>query len=98
MSNPIKKLLGQTAVYGLSSIVGRLLNYLLVPLYTQVFADPSDYGVGDGIFPGSPGSRGQRQSFSQWLSHGHWSQCTIFLFVTLFQPGHCQCHALSWSQ
>ncbi|MFO0494222.1 MAG: oligosaccharide flippase family protein [Flavobacteriia bacterium] len=45
MSNPIKKLLGQTAVYGLSSIFGRLLNYLLVPLYTQVFADPSDYGV-----------------------------------------------------
>jgi O-antigen/teichoic acid export membrane protein len=45
MSNPIKKLLGQTAVYGLSSIVGRLLNYLLVPLYTSVFAEPSDYGV-----------------------------------------------------
>lgn len=45
MSNPIRKLLGQTAVYGLSSIVGRLLNYLLVPLYTYVFADPSDYGV-----------------------------------------------------
>jgi O-antigen/teichoic acid export membrane protein len=45
MSNPIKRLLGQTAVYGLSSIVGRLLNYLLVPLYTHVFADPSDYGV-----------------------------------------------------
>ncbi len=45
MSNPIKKLLGQTAVYGLSSIVGRLLNYLLVPLYTSVFANPSDYGV-----------------------------------------------------
>jgi O-antigen/teichoic acid export membrane protein len=45
MNNPIKKLFGQTAVYGLSSIVGRLLNYLLVPLYTHVFADPSDYGV-----------------------------------------------------
>lgn len=45
MSNPIKKLLGQTAVYGLSSIVGRLLNYLLVPLYTSVFSEPSDYGV-----------------------------------------------------
>jgi O-antigen/teichoic acid export membrane protein len=45
MSNPIRKLLGQTAVYGLSSIVGRLLNYLLVPLYTQVFAHPSHYGV-----------------------------------------------------
>ena len=42
--NPFKKLLGQTAVYGLSSIIGRLLNYLLVPLYTYVFAHPSDYG------------------------------------------------------
>ncbi|MEX2484476.1 MAG: oligosaccharide flippase family protein [Brumimicrobium sp.] len=45
MSNPIKKLAGQTAVYGLSSIVGRLLNYLMVPLYVAVFAETSDYGV-----------------------------------------------------
>ena len=45
MSNPIRNLMGQTAVYGLSSIVGRLLNYLLVPLYTSVFINPSDYGV-----------------------------------------------------
>lgn len=45
MSNPIKKLLGQTAIYGLSSIVGRLLNYLLVPLHLMVFDHPSDYGV-----------------------------------------------------
>ncbi|RYM35468.1 polysaccharide biosynthesis protein [Brumimicrobium glaciale] len=45
MSNPLKKLAGQTAVYGLSSIVGRLLNYLLVPLYVSVFIKTSDYGV-----------------------------------------------------
>ena len=45
MSNPIRKLAGQTAIYGLSSIVGRLLNYLLVPLYTYKFVDASDYGV-----------------------------------------------------
>ncbi|WP_107039507.1 oligosaccharide flippase family protein [Brumimicrobium mesophilum] len=45
MGNPLKKLAGQTAVYGLSSIVGRLLNYLLVPLYVSVFIEPSDYGV-----------------------------------------------------
>ena len=45
MSNPIRKLISQTAVYGLSSIVGRLLNYLLVPLYTSVFTDPAHYGV-----------------------------------------------------
>jgi O-antigen/teichoic acid export membrane protein len=40
----IKKLAGQTAIYGLSSIVGRLLNYLLVPFYTRIFS-PSEYGV-----------------------------------------------------
>jgi len=42
--NPLKKLLGQTAIYGLSSIIGRLLNYLLVPLYTYTL--PADeYGT-----------------------------------------------------
>lgn len=41
----IKKLAGQTAIYGLSSIVGRLLNYLLVPVYTAVFVHAADYGV-----------------------------------------------------
>jgi O-antigen/teichoic acid export membrane protein len=41
--NPLKKLAGQTAVYGLSSIVGRLLNYLLVPLYTRHFTT-AEYG------------------------------------------------------
>ena len=42
--NPLKKLASQTAVYGLSSVIGRLLNYLLVPLYTRYFL-PSEYGV-----------------------------------------------------
>ena len=35
----IKKLLGQTAVYGLSSILGRMANYLLLtPLFARVFS------------------------------------------------------------
>ncbi|HEY4799310.1 MAG TPA: oligosaccharide flippase family protein, partial [Bacteroidia bacterium] len=42
--NPFKKLAGQTAIYGLPTIVGRLLNYLLVPLYTYNFS-PSEYGT-----------------------------------------------------
>ena len=42
--NPLKKLASQTAIYGLSSVVGRLLNYLLVPLYTRYFI-PEEYGV-----------------------------------------------------
>lgn len=36
--------MSQTAIYGLSSVVGRLLNYLLVPIYTRYFL-PSEYGV-----------------------------------------------------
>lgn len=40
----LKKLAGQTAVYGLSSIIGRILTYLLVPLYTRVFAQ-GEYGI-----------------------------------------------------
>lgn len=42
----IRKLASQTAIYGLSSIIGRFLNYLLVPLHTAkgVF-DPAQYGI-----------------------------------------------------
>ncbi len=40
----LKKLASETAVYGLSSVLGRMLNYLLVPLYTSVFL-PSEYGI-----------------------------------------------------
>ena len=44
--NPLKKLLGDTAIYGLSSIIGRFLNYLLVPLYTyKIAAESGGYGV-----------------------------------------------------
>jgi len=42
--NPFKKLAGQTAIYGLPTILGRLLNYLLVPLYTRVFLT-AEYGI-----------------------------------------------------
>jgi O-antigen/teichoic acid export membrane protein len=36
--NPLKKLASQTAIYGLPTIVGRLLNYFLTPLYTYMFS------------------------------------------------------------
>lgn len=42
----LKSLAKDTAIYGLSSIVGRFLNYLLVPLYTATIAAASGgYGV-----------------------------------------------------
>ena len=34
----IKKLAGETVLYGLSSILGRFLNYLLVPVYTRTLS------------------------------------------------------------
>lgn len=40
----IRNLVGQTAIYGLPTIIGRLLNYFLVPLYTRLFST-SEYGV-----------------------------------------------------
>lgn len=45
----IKKLAGQTAVYGLSSVVGRLLNYLLTPLLTNFFL-PAEYGINTEVY------------------------------------------------
>ena len=42
----LKSLVKDTAVYGLSSIVGRFLNYLLVPLYTtKIAAQSGGYGT-----------------------------------------------------
>lgn len=40
----LRKLASQTAIYGMSSIIGRMLNYLLVPIYTRVFIT-SEYGI-----------------------------------------------------
>ena len=42
----LKSLVKDTAIYGLSSIVGRFLNYLLVPLYTyKIAAESGGYGI-----------------------------------------------------
>lgn len=41
----IKILAKETAIYGVSSIVGKFLNWMLVPLYTYVLQQQSDYGI-----------------------------------------------------
>lgn len=47
----LKSLAKDTAIYGLSSIVGRFLNYLLVPLYTHYMPKESgDYGISTNIY------------------------------------------------
>ena len=47
----LKSLAKDTAIYGLSSIIGRFLNYLLVPLYTiKMPAAEGEYGVITNIY------------------------------------------------
>lgn len=42
---PLRQLASQTAIYGLSTILVRMLNYMLAPLHTRVFTNQADYGV-----------------------------------------------------
>lgn len=44
MSSPLKKLASETAIYGLSTILARMINFLIVPLYTRVLTQ-QDYGA-----------------------------------------------------
>lgn len=45
MAGGMKRLAKETAVYGLSSIIGRFLNWMLVPMYTRVLASTGEYGI-----------------------------------------------------
>jgi len=47
--NPLKKLVKDTAIYGVSSIVGRFLNWWLVPYHAGIF-DPGEYGVVSNLY------------------------------------------------
>lgn len=44
MANPLKQLAGQTMIYGLSTILARIINFLFVPIYTRLLS-PENYGV-----------------------------------------------------
>lgn len=45
MAAKINKLVKETSIYGLSSILGRFLNWLLVPLYTRVLINQAQFGI-----------------------------------------------------
>src|SRR5512137_1305457 len=49
MLKKIKELGKDTAIYGISTIVGRFLNFLLVPFYTH-FISRSDMGIYTNIY------------------------------------------------
>lgn len=45
----LKKLASETAIYGLSSIIGRVINFLLVPIHSRVFLE-GEYGVSQKLY------------------------------------------------
>lgn len=45
----LKRLTGDTALYGLSSILGRVLNFILVPIHTE-FMTREEYGVNADLY------------------------------------------------
>lgn len=49
MLEKLKQLMKETAVYGISTIVGRFLNFFLVPFYTNIFK-PAEYGVVTNVY------------------------------------------------
>lgn len=40
----IKQLAGESAIYGISGVIGRFVGIFLVPIYTRIFT-PADYGI-----------------------------------------------------
>ncbi|MDD2584861.1 MAG: hypothetical protein PHE99_07985, partial [Bacteroidales bacterium] len=43
-ANPLKKLAGETAIYGFSTIFARVINFVFVPIYTYTLTTES-YGI-----------------------------------------------------
>lgn len=49
-SNGMKGLLKDTAIYGMTNIVGRFLNWLLAPFYIRILATTAEYGIVSNLY------------------------------------------------
>src|SRR5690606_32812222 len=49
LTNSLKNLAGQTLIYGLGTILPRLLNYLITPILTYTFT-PAAFGINSELF------------------------------------------------
>ncbi len=87
----IKNLAKDTAIYGLSSIVGRFLNWCLVPLYTITFA-AAEYGVVTFVYSIVALALlvltyGMETGFFRFANHERWSDSTEVYSTTLISLG-----------
>lgn len=85
----LRKLASETAIYGLSSILGRVLNFLLVPLYTHVLTR-ADNGVltlvyGAFVFLNILFSHGMESAYLKFAAgdEGRARQRTVFTTATV---------------
>ena len=92
----LKKLAGQTAYYGLSSMLGRLLNFLLVPLYTNEITPPSRMGIVAFLYALAALfnvflSYGMETAFFRYSSDGKYGKKTVAstAFTSLFISTPC---------
>ena len=78
----IKQLFSQTLVYGFSSVLARVLNFLLVPLYTVLFI-PSEYAIVSEMYAYAAfimvlGSCGMETAFFRFSDSTNFSKSKVF--------------------
>src|SRR3982074_53253 len=50
MREQLKALSKETLVYGVSTVIGRFLNFLLVPFYVNVLHSSAEYGISTSLY------------------------------------------------
>ncbi len=98
----IKSLFKDTAIYGVSSIVGRFLNWCLVPMYTYCFAE-AEYGIVTNIYAYVAVvliclTYGMETGFFRFANHDRWTSpgqvyttalCSLGVSSTIFIVAGC---------
>ncbi len=87
----VKSLFKDTAIYGVSSIVGRFLNWCLVPMYTYCFA-AAEYGVVTNIYAYVALALiiltyGMETGFFRFANHERWKSPSQVYTTTLISLG-----------
>lgn len=83
----LRELFSDSMVYGLSSVVARFINYLLVPFYTKFF-DPAEYGVigliyAAIVFLNVIYTFGMESSYIRYASDSKWKKEKVFVTLQL---------------
>ncbi|MBD5180866.1 MAG: oligosaccharide flippase family protein [Bacteroidales bacterium] len=88
----LKSLVKDTAVYGVSSIIGRLLNWLLVPIYTYTFTATGEYGIVTNLYSYVAVALilltyGMETGFFRFTNHERWKNPDTVYTTTLISIG-----------